>query len=30
MLEAEGVEFRDNGTIDLERFRWQPRRRRGR
>jgi len=24
MLEAEGVEFRPNGTIDLERFRWRP------
>ena len=26
MLEGEGVEFRDNGTLDLERYRWQPRR----
>jgi methylated-DNA-protein-cysteine methyltransferase-like protein len=24
MLEAEGVEFRDNETLDLERFRWSP------
>jgi len=30
MLEAEGVVFRDNGTLDLERYRWQPRRRRRR
>jgi methylated-DNA-protein-cysteine methyltransferase-like protein len=30
MLEAEGVVFRDNGTLDLERYRWQPKRRRGR
>ncbi len=30
MLEAEGVVFRDNGTLDLERYRWQPRQRRGR
>jgi methylated-DNA-protein-cysteine methyltransferase-like protein len=27
MLEAEGVVFHPNGTIDLERYRWQPRRR---
>ncbi len=25
MLEAEGVEFRDNGTLDLKRYRWKPR-----
>jgi len=25
MLEAEGVEFRDNGTLDLKRYRWGPR-----
>jgi methylated-DNA-protein-cysteine methyltransferase-like protein len=25
MLEAEGVEFRDNDTLDLTRYRWQPR-----
>lgn len=24
LLEAEGVEFRGNGTIDLERYRWAP------
>ncbi len=24
MLEAEGVEFRDNGTLDLNRYRWNP------
>jgi methylated-DNA-protein-cysteine methyltransferase-like protein len=24
MLEAEGVEFRDNGTLDLKRYRWSP------
>jgi methylated-DNA-protein-cysteine methyltransferase-like protein len=24
LLEAEGVEFRDNGTLDLERYRWPP------
>jgi methylated-DNA-protein-cysteine methyltransferase-like protein len=24
MLEQEGVEFRENGTIDLERYRWKP------
>lgn len=24
LLEAEGVEFRANGTVDLERFRWRP------
>ena len=28
MLEAEGVAFRANGTIDIERYRWQPKRRR--
>ncbi len=22
MLEDEGIEFRDNGTLDLERYRW--------
>jgi methylated-DNA-protein-cysteine methyltransferase-like protein len=22
LLEAEGVEFRDNGCVDLERYRW--------
>ena len=27
LLEAEGVEFRDNGTLDLELYRWAPRRR---
>ena len=25
MLEREGVEFRDNGTLDLARYRWAPR-----
>jgi methylated-DNA-protein-cysteine methyltransferase-like protein len=25
LLEAEGVEFRANGTLDLERYRWAPR-----
>ncbi len=25
LLEAEGVEFRANGHLDLERYRWQPR-----
>ena len=25
MLESEGVEFRDDGTLDLERYRWRPR-----
>lgn len=29
MLEAEGVVFRTNGTLDIEHYRWQPRRRRG-
>jgi methylated-DNA-protein-cysteine methyltransferase-like protein len=24
LLEAEGVEFRGNGTLDLERYRWWP------
>ncbi len=24
MLEAEGVQFRDNGTLDLEHHRWWP------
>ena len=24
LLEAEGIEFRRNGTIDLSRYRWQP------
>jgi methylated-DNA-protein-cysteine methyltransferase-like protein len=24
MLEAEGVQFRENGTLDLERYRWTP------
>ena len=24
MLEAEGVEFRENGTLDVERYRWTP------
>jgi methylated-DNA-protein-cysteine methyltransferase related protein len=28
LLEAEGVTFRPNGTLDLERFRWNPRVRR--
>lgn len=27
MLEAEGVVFRSNGTLDLERYRWRPPRR---
>jgi methylated-DNA-protein-cysteine methyltransferase-like protein len=27
MLEAEGVEFRSNGTLDLELYRWTPRKR---
>jgi methylated-DNA-protein-cysteine methyltransferase-like protein len=26
MLEAEGVVFRENGTLDLARYRWSPRR----
>ena len=25
LLEAEGVRFRDNGTLDLESYRWTPR-----
>jgi len=25
LLEGEGVEFRDNDTLDLERYRWTPR-----
>lgn len=25
MLEAEGVKFRPNGTLDLTRYRWNPR-----
>ena len=25
LLEAEGIEFRENGTLDLDRFRWTPR-----
>jgi methylated-DNA-protein-cysteine methyltransferase-like protein len=24
MLEAEGVQFRENGTLDLEHYRWTP------
>jgi len=24
MLEGEGVVFRDNGTLDLDRYRWHP------
>ena len=28
LLEAEGVEFRENDTLDLERYRWTPRARR--
>lgn len=24
LLEGEGVEFRDNGTLDLDRYRWWP------
>ena len=24
MLEQEGIEFRENGTLDLERYRWTP------
>lgn len=28
MLEAEGVEFRETGTLDLKRYRWEPVRRR--
>jgi methylated-DNA-protein-cysteine methyltransferase-like protein len=28
MLEAEGIVFRPNGTLPLERYRWEPRRRR--
>jgi len=27
LLEAEGITFRADGTLDLERYRWQPRRR---
>lgn len=30
MLEGEGVAFRDDGTLDLERFRWNPPRPEGR
>jgi methylated-DNA-protein-cysteine methyltransferase-like protein len=26
ILEAEGVQFNDRGTVPLERFRWRPRR----
>ena len=29
LLETEGVEFRDNDTLDLELYRWIPRARRG-
>lgn len=29
-LEAEGVEFRQNGTLELDRYRWSPKRRRRR
>ena len=25
LLETEGVEFRENGTLDLEEYRWTPR-----
>jgi methylated-DNA-protein-cysteine methyltransferase-like protein len=25
LLEAEGVEFRENGTLALDRYRWAPR-----
>ncbi|NIM01157.1 MAG: methyltransferase [Acidobacteria bacterium] len=25
LLEAEGIEFRDNGTLDLDVYRWTPR-----
>jgi methylated-DNA-protein-cysteine methyltransferase-like protein len=28
LLEAEGVEFDRNGRVDLERFRWNPRKKR--
>ncbi len=28
LLETEGVQFRENGTLDLETYRWTPRRRR--
>jgi len=28
LLEAEGVEFRENGTLDLSRYRYEPRTRR--
>jgi methylated-DNA-protein-cysteine methyltransferase-like protein len=27
LLEKEGVRFRDSGTLDLERYRWNPSRR---
>ncbi len=27
LLEAEGIEFKPNGCVDLERFRWVPRKR---
>jgi methylated-DNA-protein-cysteine methyltransferase-like protein len=27
LLEAEGIDFRSNGTLDLDRYRWIPRRR---
>jgi len=30
LLEAEGVEFRDNGTLDLATYRWEPSARPGR
>jgi len=30
LLEAEGVRFRDNGTLDLEEYRWTPRSRKSR
>jgi methylated-DNA-protein-cysteine methyltransferase-like protein len=30
MLEREGIEFRENGTLDLERYRWIPPEDRGR
>jgi len=28
-LEEEGVQFQENGRIDLERYRWHPKARRG-
>ncbi len=27
LLETEGIRFRANGTLDIERYRWEPKRR---